>query len=60
MFIEKGQGAARPELVGKGAWFVPEELLAFGQGGEDVPHTIIPNQQQICAPCLFSCWTLDR
>lgn len=60
VFIGKRQGATRPELVGKEAWFVPEEPLAFGKGGEDVPHTILPNQRQICAPSLFSCWTLDQ
>lgn len=60
IFIGKSQGATRPELVRKEAWFVPEEPLALGQGGEDVPHAIVPNQQQICAPCLFSCRTPDQ
>lgn len=40
--------------AGKEAWFVPEEPLTFGQEGEDAPHTILTNQQQICALCLFS------
>lgn len=58
-FTRKSQGATRHELVGEQAWFLLEEHFALGQRGEDMSHSILSNQQQVSALCLFSCWIGD-